>query len=235
MASYMRPRITLSKKRHLPVWNVMGSTYPLWDFKILRVLRQFEPIGPLPNVDLDHGKVPAWDDGGVRETITVLHKPSGTVMTEFAYYFWTMLMEWFVRGDWERQYLPNYSLEGKTILEVGAGCGETAFFYIQHGASKVISVEIFEPAVKLLKQNVAANKWPVEVIDKPFDLSMLDIPHDYLKVDIEGGEFILSNSRNLGPCSIEAHSEEIIKSLIQAYPDFQFLPYGRNSGILKRQ
>lgn len=53
--------------------------------------------------------------------------------------------EWKI---WEKYYLPPFPLYGKTILDVGAGCGETAFFYILYGAKKIIAIE---PDVKALK------------------------------------------------------------------------------------
>ena len=42
---------------------------------------------------------------------------------------------------WHEQYLPC----GKKILDIGAGCGETALFYFKHGAEKVVCVEIQKP------------------------------------------------------------------------------------------
>jgi len=38
---------------------------------------------------------------------------------------------------WHKHYLPI----GQTVLDVGAGCGETALFYLKHGAQRVICIE----------------------------------------------------------------------------------------------
>ncbi len=38
---------------------------------------------------------------------------------------------------WHNMYLP---VSG-TVLDVGAGCGETAFFYLKHGAKQVVCIE----------------------------------------------------------------------------------------------
>ena len=35
----------------------------------------------------------------------------------------------------------NFLVRGKTVLDVGAGCGETAFFYRLYGAKKVVAIE----------------------------------------------------------------------------------------------
>jgi hypothetical protein len=40
--------------------------------------------------------------------------------------------------QFEKYYLPPFSLKDKTVLDVGACCGETAYFYLQHDAKKVI-------------------------------------------------------------------------------------------------
>jgi 2-polyprenyl-3-methyl-5-hydroxy-6-metoxy-1,4-benzoquinol methylase len=43
---------------------------------------------------------------------------------------------------WTAWYLPRFNLAGKTVLDIGAGCGETAAFYFDHGAEKVVAVEL---------------------------------------------------------------------------------------------
>src|SRR5713101_958067 len=57
---------------------------------------------------------------------------------------------------WEKNYLP-VSVEGKIVLDVGAGCGETSAFYIAHGARKVIAIEPDKRAYSLLLRNIKAN------------------------------------------------------------------------------
>jgi hypothetical protein len=75
---------------------------------------------------------------------------------------------------WHRYYLPV----GKTILDLGAGCGETAFFYLNHGAQRVICIEGNPSALKLLKENFGTDSRVV----------IVDAYVDSIKVDIEGAE-----------------------------------------------
>ncbi len=75
---------------------------------------------------------------------------------------------------WHRCYLPV----GKTVLDVGAGMGETALFYLNHGASRVICIEADPESLKHLRENFR-NDPRIQVIDAHIDS---------VKVDIEGGE-----------------------------------------------
>jgi hypothetical protein len=36
--------------------------------------------------------------------------------------------------QFEKYYLPPFPLKNKKVLDLGACCGETAYFYLQHGA-----------------------------------------------------------------------------------------------------
>lgn len=75
---------------------------------------------------------------------------------------------------WHRCYLPV----GKVVLDVGAGCGETAFFYLNHGAQRVICIEADNEALEMLRRNFGADDRVVIVSAKL----------DSIKIDIEGGE-----------------------------------------------
>ena len=72
---------------------------------------------------------------------------------------------------WHDKYLPI----GKTVLDAGAGNGETAQFYLNHGAQKVICIE---PNADLLKHNFSND--PRVII--------IDLAIDSVKIDIEGSE-----------------------------------------------
>jgi predicted RNA methylase len=37
----------------------------------------------------------------------------------------------------EKTLFTNFLVRGKTVLDVGAGCDETAFFYLVYGAKKL--------------------------------------------------------------------------------------------------
>ena len=80
--------------------------------------------------------------------------------------------------EWHKWYLPQKSIEGKTVLDVGAGCGETAFFYLNHGAKHVICVEPPGEALQMLKKNFGGDS-RVTVVESSVDM---------IKSDIEGAE-----------------------------------------------
>lgn len=127
------------------------------------------------------------------------------------HYFNAIIAEWYV---WKKYYLPNFSLKGKIVLDVGAGCGETAHFYFLHGAKKVFAIEPDAGATRLLEKNASANGWKIEIIHDSFRLEHLRLPHDYMKMDIEGFEVILLKFQScLKPCVIEVHNQELIDKL----------------------
>jgi hypothetical protein len=106
---------------------------------------------------------------------------------------------------WRRTYLPSFSLKGKVVLDVGAGAGETAYLFFEQGARKVVAVEVNPLLCRYLRANVRANEWDLEVHEEPFSVSHLSIPHDFAKIDCEGGEKELLAALSLGPCRVEMH------------------------------
>jgi SAM-dependent methyltransferase len=79
---------------------------------------------------------------------------------------------------WHLYYLPDKLLTGKTVLDIGAGCGETAQFYLNHGASKVVCIEPNKKLLEYLRKNFGED--PRVVIVPDFI--------DHVKMDIEGAE-----------------------------------------------
>src|SRR5437867_8291799 len=75
---------------------------------------------------------------------------------------------------WHTWYLPI----GDTVLDLGAGCGETAYFYLRHGARRVVCIESDPAALTLLERNFG-NDDRVTIIGAHIDS---------IKVDIEGSE-----------------------------------------------
>jgi 2-polyprenyl-3-methyl-5-hydroxy-6-metoxy-1,4-benzoquinol methylase len=113
---------------------------------------------------------------------------------------------------WKKCYLPKFSLEGKTILDVGAGCGETAFLFLLHRAEKVVAVEPDSKAVECIRENIKTNKWNVEVIPECFSLEHLKLRFDYMKMDCEGCEEMLLHISELNkPSVVEVHKSDLLK------------------------
>jgi hypothetical protein len=120
---------------------------------------------------------------------------------------------------WDRCYMPKFSLAGKTVLDVGAGCGETAWFYFSRGASKVICIEPNKERAGLLKENAERNGWNAEIIVDSFKVEHLSIPHAFMKMDCEGGEEALLDDwvNHLGPCRMELHGQALTNSLSRKF------------------
>jgi hypothetical protein len=140
------------------------------------------------------------------------------------YYFELLWREW---RSWKNWYLPPWSLKGKTVLDVGAGCGETALFYYAHGAGKVIAIEPDSTLGPLLSRNMAHNKWDMQVVERPFDVSMLEWPFDFMKMDGEGCEAQLLKVNSIPPCAIEVHDKIAVDSLSERFA-MDILPQKEN-------
>jgi hypothetical protein len=84
-------------------------------------------------------------------------------------------------------YLPLNGVKGKLILDVGGGCGETAKFFLEHGAFRVDIIESNEKCREFLDYNSEYHN--IRAWIKKFDIR--DIYYDYydlIKLDIEGYE-----------------------------------------------
>jgi hypothetical protein len=105
-------------------------------------------------------------------------------------------------------YLPPFSLKGKKVLDIGACCGETAWYYLQHGAKKVTAIECDEKRLDILRDNIDRLGLNIDVVAEPFAVSHLtDFDYDFIKCDVEGYEMILLESKlKLKPCIVEVHN-----------------------------
>lgn len=115
------------------------------------------------------------------------------------------------RKMWEKCYCP-IPLDGKTVLDAGAGCGETAAFYLTKGAARVIAVESNPESFRLLQRNAEANQWKnVLAFNERFNPSFIDqYQPDFCKIDIEGGEECLLGRASLTvPSLVEVHSARL--------------------------
>ena len=111
-------------------------------------------------------------------------------------------------SDWEKHYLP-IDLHGKVIMDVGAGEGETAMFFLQHGASKIVCVESCSDAYARLALNEHNHSNCMTSINGKFQISHLNIEHDFLKMDIEGYEEILLGVKLKTPAVVEVHGLQL--------------------------
>jgi len=109
--------------------------------------------------------------------------------------------------EWLQFYLP-ISVKGLTVLDEGAGEGESARFFLEHGAKSVICVEPDVLAFKNLLLN--SKERPLVCFNKRFDLSDLKFDFDFMKMDIEGfEEEMLSVPSFDKPCVIEFHGLQL--------------------------
>lgn len=108
---------------------------------------------------------------------------------------------------WKYWYLPPDGLQGKTVLSAGCGCGEDMAFFFANGAKRVIGIELDPIAASLCARNMDANHWNAELHNEPFKVEHLEVPHDFLKMDIETAERALLDPTvtTLGPARIELH------------------------------
>jgi hypothetical protein len=119
---------------------------------------------------------------------------------------------------WLQQYLPPCGLKGKTVLDVGAGCGETAKFFLDHGASQVVCIEPDNEPYQYLLRNSELHEGVVPVKKLFEESDLYSIPHDFLKMDIEGYEmlFLPSLLKYDKPCSVETHNKYVTDRFLEA-------------------
>ena len=122
---------------------------------------------------------------------------------------------WRERSLWEKWYGTDFT--GQIVLDVGAGAGETASFFFNHGAKIVVAVECDPIVCNFLEQNRINNNWDLVVVRERFSLDHLNYPYHYLKMDIEGGEeLLLAHRKPLGKARIELHTEFIGQQKVDA-------------------
>jgi len=155
-----------------------------------------------------------WDVVEHHDGVTML-KHENDILSLTDLHLGYIMREW---RSWRSEYLPDFPLTGKTVLDIGAGCGETAYFFLQSGANRVVAIEPDPIASKLLRENVERNNWNVEVLAVQFGLEHLALAHDYMKMDGEGCEaLLLRYDGKLKPCFIEAHSIELADALTNQF------------------
>jgi hypothetical protein len=180
----MLPKLGFSNRKKLPVWKLGNRTFPLWDY--WQIKRKIQPYSLKVRAD------GLWE----------MHV-FGYDMVLTDYYGMLVLNE---SNLWDR-YLAT-DIKDKVVLDVGAGCGETALWFLSKGAKHVVAIESDDKAFELLVQNTKGHS--VDCISGKFNLDSLNIPHDYLKLDIEGGEDIMLQASDLRydkPFVVEIHDK----------------------------
>ncbi len=109
--------------------------------------------------------------------------------------------------SWKKHYLP-ISLRNLTVLDIGAGEGETARLFLDNGAAKVICIEPSYEAFIILRRNAVSH--PIVPINKSFEMSdLVTQSFDFLKMDIEGYEECLLGTKLSCPAVIEVHGLQL--------------------------
>jgi SAM-dependent methyltransferase len=179
------PRFGISKRRHLPVLKLLDHS--ISPFSGLAVVRRFWRwrLESVPGSDLVQVSTPL-------DKLVMSRDRAGM-----------MLYEW---GTWTRYYAPRgFDFSGKTVLDVGAGEGETVELYRLLGAKRFICVEPDPKRVARLRENAAKNGWAAEVFEEPFSAKFLQEKFDFMKMDCEGCESALVGTPISFPCVLETH------------------------------
>ena len=121
------------------------------------------------------------------------------------------LREWI---DWGSHYRPPFPLENKTVMDIGAGCGETILFFATKGCCDFIAIEPNATCAELIKQNAELNRLKVEIINDVFKPEHLELNYDFIKCDCEGGEEILLGKK-IKPVALEVHGTNLIDKFIK--------------------
>ncbi len=160
---------------------------------------------PVYYVDGISGNFPLWRRNDVKKIVA-----TGLHLDNFAVYCY---LNELPKGWYE----PPFSLKGKTVLDVGACCGETAYYFLELGAKSVIAIECNKKRLALLRRNVKALKMKCHIVAEPFRAKhLLEFNHHFIKSDCEGGEInLLRLPHKLKPCVVETHNSFLTEKFKQ--------------------
>jgi len=136
----------------------------------------------------------------------------------------------------------NTSYLGKTILDLGADYGSTAYYFLKKGAKKIVAVEGDTSLALKLARNygkdpkvTCVQKW----ISNARDIEELieSYPSDMVKVDIEGAEKHIANISletllSVKEWLIEVHTKQVYDELSKKFLDSGFKVFVFNYNIL---
>lgn len=131
----------------------------------------------------------------------------------------TVFSEWVY---WKHHYTEFMPANTQTVLDVGAGCGETALLYFLNGVNRVICIEPDAERARLLEKNASTNHWNISITREKFDPGFLEqLDFDFMKMDCEGCESQLLKANKLPPCVIEVHGTELLRALWARFPQLK--------------
>jgi len=119
------------------------------------------------------------------------------------------------------------SFEGKSILDIGADWGSTVYYFLQHGAKKVVAVEGDKKQASELFANFnnTLNVVCVEMMVKSaeqFEQLISKYKPDIVKCDIEGDERFLLNVpvetiASVEEWLLETHSHDVHQKFLDLF------------------
>ena len=189
------PRFGISRRRRLPVIKLLDHSMSL--LSVLAVLRRFWRWGleAVPGSGLVRISTPL-------DALEMSRDRAGM-----------MLYEW---GTWLKCYAPaGFDFRGKTVLDVGAGEGETVELYRQLGAARFLCVEMDHERAERLRANASRNGWDAQVFEEPFSPRLLQLQFDFMKMDCEGCETSLIGAEIGFPCVLETHEPSTTEAFVK--------------------
>jgi len=109
------------------------------------------------------------------------------------------LRDTFLEGEYEVPEALS-GLKGRDVIDVGANVGDSALYFILHGARKVIAVEPLPNVAKCAEENLRLNDVAdkVKVVNAALGGEPMSVPCDY-DILLSGGFSTLKGS---GPCKV---------------------------------
>jgi FkbM family methyltransferase len=109
------------------------------------------------------------------------------------------IVETFIEGEYEVPEALS-GLRGREVVDVGANIGDSALYFILHGARKVIALEPLPNVAKCAEENLELNGITdeVKVINAALGSEPVSVPCDYDPWSSNG----FSTLSTSGPCKV---------------------------------
>jgi len=117
----------------------------------------------------------------------------------------------FIRGEYEIPEVLS-GLKGREAVDVGANIGDSALYFILHGARKVIAVEPLPNVAKCAEENVrlSGTTDKVRVLNAALSSGPVNVPCDY---DLSSSG-VFSTLSSSGPCKVPGVSLDELLSMV---------------------